>query len=182
MVLMILPIAAAAILFVALFFFMKNYFKFDKNFYISFFLIFIMFVSINLLMSDIKFGSGPDTNSIAFKPGELTITDPKAEYYVFFTKGKMDFTKLSAGVGNHLIDCYTVIGKSVIYIRPDVPTRILLYPTFGLIKLPNGMRYIPFFRNFYPNSAFKDDKPAINIKVNIIFGLVEITEEDPSRY
>lgn len=180
--LMILPIAAASILILALFFFMKSYFKFDKNFYISFFVLFIIIISINLIMSDIKFGTGPDTNSIAFKPGELTITDPKTEYYVFFTKGRMDFTKLSPGAGNHLIDCYTVIGKTTVYIRPDVPTRILLYPTFGLIKLPNGMRYIPFFRNFYPNKAFKEDTPAIDIKINIIFGVVDITEEDPSRY
>lgn len=179
---MIVPIAAATLLAVALFFFLRNYFKFDKNFYISFAVIAAILISINFLMSDIRFGSGPDTNSIIFKPGELVIYDPKAEYYVFFTKGRMDFTKLAPGAGNHLIDCYTVFGKTTIFIRPDVPTRILLYPTFGLIKLPNGMRYLPFFRNFYPNRAFKEDKPAIDIKINIMFGLVEITEDDPSRY
>lgn len=182
MLLMIIPIAAATLLGVSLFLFLKNYFKFDKNFYIPFGITILILISINILMSDIKIGSGPDTNSIAFRAGELVVYDPKTEYNVFFGKGKIDFTKLTPGAGNHLVDCYTFFGKSILFIRPDVPTRILLYPTFGLIKLPNGMKYIPFFRNFYPNKAYKDDTPAINIKINILFGLVEVTEEDPSRY
>ncbi|MCX7998042.1 MAG: hypothetical protein N3A69_03700 [Leptospiraceae bacterium] len=182
MVLMIVPIAAATLLGVALFLFLKSYFKFDKNFYIAFGIMLLIIISLNFLASDIRFGTGPDTNSLFVKPGELVVYDPKSEYYVFFTKGKIDFTKLAPGAGNHLIDCYAYFGKATVFIRPDVPTRILLYPTFGLIKLPNGMRYIPFFRNFYPNQAFKEDKPAIDIKINIMFGFVEVTEEDPSRY
>jgi hypothetical protein len=176
---MILPIAAAVIAVLGLFLFFRSYFKLDKNFYLSLLILLMMVLGINLVMSDIRIGSGPDTNSIAFKSNTLYITDTDAEYYVFFTKGIIDFTSITAGAGNHLIDCYTVFGKTKILIREDVPTRILLYPTFGLIKLPNGMRYIPFFRNFYPNKAFKKEVPAIDIKINIIFGIVEIEEERP---
>lgn len=177
MLLMILPVAAAVIAVLGLFLFLRSYFKLDKNFYLSLLILLMMVLGINMVMSDVRFGSGPDTNSIGFKASTLYITNTDAEYYVFFTNGTMDFTGVTPGAGNHLIDCYTVFGKSTILIRPDVPTRILLYPTFGLIKLPNGMKYIPFFRNFYPNKAFKKEVSAIDIKINIIFGIVEIKEE-----
>ena len=174
---MILPIAAAVVVVLGLFLFLKSYFKLDKNFYLSLLILLMIVIGINLIMSDIKFCSGPETNSIAFKASTLSVTDTDSEYYVFFTNGKMDFTGVPVGAGNYLIDCYTVFAKSTVIIRSDVPTRILLYPTFGLIKLPNGMRYIPFFRNFYPNKAFKKDTPALDIKINIIFGIVEIVEQ-----
>ena len=109
--------------------------------------------------------------------GKLVVHDPNSEYNVMFSSAVTDFTTLGVGGGNHLIDSNTVFAKNKLLIKADIPTRILLYPTLGLVKLPNGMRIIPFFKNIYTNKAYNDKAKAIDIKISSVFGVVEIEEK-----
>ncbi|MCB1144078.1 MAG: hypothetical protein H7A24_04730 [Leptospiraceae bacterium] len=157
---------------------MKFFFKFDSGFYKPFFTILLMVVGLNFLLSDFKFLSGSNTeiNTVFVKPGTLVVKDSDAEYNVMFTRGETDFTNFPVGGGNALIDSNTVFGKNRIIIRGDLPVRILIYPTLGLVQLPNGLKIIPFFKNVYTTKPFKPDSRAITIKINLVFGVVDVVE------
>jgi predicted membrane protein len=171
------PVLGAALLAIGAFFFLKYFFKFDSVFYKPFFTILLILIGMNFLLSDFKYGNSPDSNTLFIKDGVLNVNDPKSEYNVMFTKGTTNFTNLPVGGGNHLVDTNTVFAKNIILIRKDIPVRILVYPTLGLIQLPNGLKIIPFFKNIYTTKPFTDESKAINIKINMVFGVVEVREE-----
>lgn len=171
------PVAGALLFGVGLFLFLKFFFKLDKVFYKPFFTLLLIIIGLNIIISDLKFGMGSDSNTAIFKESSLTVTDPSAEYNVMFTKSTTDFTGLAAGGGNHLVDSNTVFAKNTVIIRADVPTRILIYPTLGVVKLPNGMKILPLFKNVYHNKSFTAESRAITIKVSIVFGSVDIVEQ-----
>ncbi|MDX1957881.1 MAG: hypothetical protein SFU98_04870 [Leptospiraceae bacterium] len=171
------PVAGAIFFAIGLYLFLKFFFNLDQKFYKPFFTLLLIVLGLNVVLSDFKFGSGPESNTAIFKESVLPVVDPNAEYNVMFTRSTTDFTGLPVGGGNTFIDSNTIFAKNIIEIKADVPTRILIYPTLGLVKLPNGIRIIPLFKNIYTNKVFKNDSKAITIKINIVFGAVEIIEK-----
>jgi hypothetical protein len=171
------PVAGAIFFAIGLFLFLKFFFKLDKGFYKPFFTLLLIVVGLNIVLSDFRFGTGPESNTAVFKETVLPVTDPTLDYNVMFTRSTTDFTSLPVGGGNHFIDTNTIFAKNIIRIRSDVPTRVLIYPTLGLVKLPNGIRLLPLFKNIYTNKSYNPENNAITIKVNIVFGAVEISEQ-----
>lgn len=171
------PLLGASIFILGILFFIKLFFNLTGTFYKAFFTIVLIVIGLNFAFTDLKIGETPGSNTLFFKMGKLTVAQPNTEYNIMFTSATTDFTSLPVGGGNHLIDSSTVFAKNKILIRRDTPTRILIYPTLGLVKLPNGMRIIPFFKNVYVNKAYNEKSKAIDIKISSLFGLIEIEEK-----
>ncbi len=171
------PAIIGIILFgVGLFFFLKFFFRFTKDFYKPAAVLFITVVGIQLMFSEWRFGGAPESNTIIGKGAPLSPTVASDTYNVFLGYGENDFTSMPVGVGNTFIETNTVLAKSTIYIKGDAPIRILIYPTLGVVTLPNGMKIIPFFRNVYKTKNYRDDQKAITLKINITLGAVDVIE------
>ena len=177
MVLFSSPLLGALLFIVGITLFIKFFFNLSAAFYKPFFTLLLIFIGLNVIFTDLRFGSTPESNTLFFKTGKLHVTDPNSEYNVMFTSAETDFTTLGVGGGNYLIDSNTVFARNKLIIKADTPTRILLYPTLGLVRLPNGMRIVPFFKNIYVNKTYNDKQKAVDIKISSVFGLVEIIEK-----
>ena len=177
MVLFSSPLLGALLFIVGIALFIKFFFNLSSAFFKPFFTLLLIFIGLNVIFTDLRFGSTPQSNTLFFKTGKLNVSDPNSEYNIMFTSAETDFTSIGVGGGNYLIDSNTVFARNKLIIKADTPTRILLYPTLGLVRLPNGMRIIPFFKNTYVNKSYNDKQKAIDIKISSIFGLVEIIEK-----
>ena len=171
------PTIIGIILFsVGLFFYLKIFFRFTKDFYKPAGVFLIILIGIQLMFSEWKIGGNPDSNTIVGKGPPLSPTVASDTYNVFFGYGENDFTAVPIGSGNTFIETNTVFAKSTIYIKADAPVRILIYPTLGVVTLPNGLRLVPFFKNIYKTKNYRDDAKAITLKINITLGAVDIIE------
>jgi predicted membrane protein len=160
---------------VGLFFFLKFFFRFTKDFYRPAAVFFIILIGIQMMFSEWRF-AGNDSNTIVGKGPAISPTVASDSYNVFFGLGEHDFTSLPVGSGNTFIETNTVFAKTTIYIKHDAPVRILIYPMLGVVTLPNGLRIVPFFKNVYKTKAYREDAKAITLKINISLGAVEIIE------
>ncbi|HMV45533.1 MAG TPA: hypothetical protein PK079_16150 [Leptospiraceae bacterium] len=161
---------------VGMFFFLRYFFKLNSVVYKPVGVVLIILVGIQMMFSELRFGGDPESNTIVGKGPAIAPTAPADTYNVFFGVGENDFTSIPVGSGNTFIETNTFMAKSNIYIRGDVPVRVLIYPTLGVVTLPNGLRFIPFFKNVYKTRAYNDNEKAITIKVNITLGAVNIME------
>jgi hypothetical protein len=177
MILFSSPVLGAILFILGIALFIKFFFNLSSAFFKPFFTLLLIFIGLNVIFTDLRFGSTPESNTLIFKTGKLIVHDPNSEYNVMFSSAITDFTTLGVGGGNYLIDSNTVFAKNKLLIKADTPTRILLYPTLGLVKLPNGMRIIPFFKNIYTNKAYNEKAKAVDIKISSVFGVVEIEEK-----
>lgn len=171
------PLIGGVVFLLGVLIFIKIFFNLTSSFYKAFFTIVLIVIGLNFAFTDFKMGVSPGSNTLFFKTGKLKVNPPNTEYNIMFTSAQTDFTGLTVGGGNYLIDSNTVFAKNKILIRSDIPTRVLIYPTMGLVKLPNGMRIIPFFKNVYVNKVYNEKHKAIDIKVSSLFGLIEIEEK-----
>ncbi len=171
------PLLGALLFILGIALFLKFFFNLSSAFFKPFFTIILIFIGLNFVFTDLRMGNSPNSNTLLLKGGKLVVNDPNSEYNVMFSSATTDFTTLGVGGGNHLVDSNTIFAKNKILIKSDVPTRILLYPTLGLVKLPNGMRLIPFYKNIYTNKIYNDKSKAIDIKISSFFGVIEIIEK-----
>jgi hypothetical protein len=171
------PTILGLILFaVGLFFFLKYFFRFTKDFYKPAGVFLIILVGVQMMFSEWRIGNNPDSNTIVGKGPPISPTTASDTYNVFFGLGEHDFTQVPVGSGNTFIETNTFFAKTTIYIKGSVPIRVLIYPTLGVVTLPNSLRIIPFFKNVYKTRAFNENEKSITIKINITLGAVEIIE------
>ncbi len=173
----IAPTIIGIILFgVGMFFFLRYFFKLNSVVYKPVGVFLIILVGVQMMFSELRFGNDPESNTIVGKGPAIAPTVASDTYNVFFGVGENDFTGLPVGNGNTFIETNTMFAKSNIYIKGDAPVRVLIYPTLGVVTLPNGLKFIPFFKNVYKTKAYSDSEKAITIKVNITLGAVSIIE------
>ena len=176
----IAPTIIGIILFaVGMFLFLRHFFKFSSVIYKPVGVFLIIVIGIQMIFSEWRFTNAPDPNTIIGKgPPIAPLEDKPADTYnVFLGVGEHDFTNLKA-TANNFIEANTFAGKTVIKIKGQTPIRFLIYPTLGVVTLPTGLRFIPFFKNVYKTPAYKEDERAITIKINITLGAVDIIEVD----
>ena len=174
----IAPTIIGIILFsVGMFFFLRYFFKLNSVVYKPVGVFMIILIGIQMMFSELRFGSDPEgSNTIVGKGPAIAPTVASDTYNLFCGVGENDFTGLPVGSGNTFIETNTMFAKSNIYIKGDAPVRVLIYPTLGVVTLPNGLRFIPFFKNVYKTRAYNENEKAITIKVNITLGAVTIIE------
>ena len=143
--------------------------------------IFKVLIGIFLILLGIKILVGRDFfPHHHFKPeetvfGEKVYDNPESgkEYTVLFAKGVYDFTNVDLEKGNFYAKVSTVFGGSQIIIPRDKPVRVKADAVFAGAELPDGNTAV-FGSTIYESDSWSSDIPSIDIKVDVVFGGVQV--------
>jgi len=121
-----------------------------------------------------NFHTGP--NEVVF--GEKLYSAPfeHSEYNVIFSKGMFDFRNVDLSKGSQSYKVSTVFGGSQIKINKDMPVRIVADAVFAGAELPDGNTAV-FGNSTYTSSSYNPDSANLNIKVDVVFGGVQVLRE-----
>ena len=97
------------------------------------------------------------------------------EYTVLFAKGVYDFTNVDLDKGNFRVKVSTVFGGSQIIIPRHKPVRITADAVFAGAELPDGNTAV-FGTTIYESDTWSPDSASINIKVDVVFGGVQVIQ------
>lgn len=95
------------------------------------------------------------------------------EYSVVFGKGVYDFTHVDLSQGDFNVKVSTVFGGSIIKIDDSMPVRIDADAVFAGAELPDGNSAV-FGSTHYKTDSYQSDSASLNIKVDVVFGGVQI--------
>ena len=106
---------------------------------------------------------------------ERTYNNPESgkEYTVLFARGVYDFTNVDLSKGSYHTKISTVFGGTQIIVPRDVPVRIKADAVFAGAELPDGNTAV-FGNSVYESDSWSADSAAINIKVDVVFGGVQV--------
>jgi predicted membrane protein len=115
-----------------------------------------------------------------FKPEETIFSErtyddpePDKDYTVLFAKGVYDFTNVDLSKGSFRTKISTVFGGTQIIIPRDAPVRITADAVFAGAELPDGNTAV-FGTSVYESESWSPDSASINIKVDVVFGGVQV--------
>ncbi len=130
-----------------------------------------------IMSTDLRFFSGEyQQNTVIFMENTLMATESNRDYHVVFAKGNIDFTQMKTDKGNIYVEVNTVLAKTVIYVKSDMPVRIIYHPSIAYVRYPDGRGIFPIKKTAYKTPKWDDNAKAITIRINIAFGLVDIIE------
>ena len=95
------------------------------------------------------------------------------EYTVLFAKGVYDFTNVNLDQGSFRAKVSTVFGGAQIIIPKDKPVRIKVDAVFAGAELPDGNNAV-FGTTIYESDSWRADTASIDIKVDVVFGGVQV--------
>ena len=95
------------------------------------------------------------------------------EYTVLFAKGVYDFTNVDLEKGSFHAKISTVFGGTQIIIPRDKPVKITADAVFAGAELPDGNTAV-FGTTVYESDSWRPDTAAIIIKVDVVFGGVQV--------
>lgn len=97
----------------------------------------------------------------------------KDELNTIFGKSIIDLTKNS--VNDDTIKINVIFGHSKIKLNKDLPALVKLDSAFAGAKLPDET--VTSFGNYvYKTKSYETDKPYLKVKVDVVFGAVDIVE------
>lgn len=99
--------------------------------------------------------------------------EPGKEYTVLFGKGVYDFTNVDLSKGNYRVKVSTVFGGAQIIIPRDKPVRIKADAVFAGADMPDGNTAV-FGTTVYESDSWSPDSAYIDIKVDVVFGGVQV--------
>lgn len=95
------------------------------------------------------------------------------EYTVLFAKGVYDFTNVDLEKGSFRTKVSTVFGGAQIIVPGDKPVRVQADAVFAGAELPDGNNAV-FGTSVYESESWTPDTASINIKVDVVFGGVQV--------
>ena len=136
--------------------------------------IFLVVLGVKLLFG--RFGHhsfrGPSESTV-FNERIYHNPDPDKEYSVVFAKGVYDFTGVDLSGGSYRTEISTIFGGSQIIIPREAPVRITADAVFSGAELPDGNTAV-FGTTVYESESFSPDSAYIDIKLNVVFGGVQV--------
>jgi predicted membrane protein len=115
-----------------------------------------------------------------FRPEETIFTEktysdlePGMEYTVLFGKGVYDFTNVDLTKGSFHTKISTVFGGTQIIIPRNAPVKIQADAVFAGAELPDGNTAV-FGSSVYESDSWSPDTASINIKLDVVFGGVQV--------
>lgn len=115
-----------------------------------------------------------------FEPEETIFSDktydnPESnkEYTVLFGKGVYDFTGVDLSNGSFHTKISTVFGGTQIIVPREAPVRITADAVFAGAELPDNNTAV-FGSSVYESDNWRPDSASINIKVDVVFGGVQV--------
>jgi predicted membrane protein len=97
------------------------------------------------------------------------------EYSVVFAKGVYDFTNVDLEQGSFHVKISTVFGGTQIIIPADKPVRIQAEAVFAGAELPGGNNAV-FGTSIFESESWSPDTASIDIKVEVVFGGVQVIQ------
>jgi len=152
---------------------------FNVDFPVFKILIAFLFIYLGLRILFGSFGlfslkSGP--NDVIFSERFFSSPYEHPEYNVVFAHGVFDFRDIDLSEGTKNIKIGTVFGGSQIKIKRDMPVRINADAVFAGAELPDGNTAV-FGSSTYTSESFNPDSAHLNIKIDVVFGGVQILRE-----
>lgn len=135
---------------------------------------FFIYLGIRILFGSFgmfRFETGPD--DVIFNEREFVRPEHNKEYNIVFGKGNFDFTDVDLSEGNVNVKIGTVFGATEIRIDPDMPVKIVADAVFAGAELPDGNTAV-FGSSSYESESFRQDSNHLKIKLDVVFGGVEI--------
>ena len=97
-------------------------------------------------------------------------------YNLKFKGATIDLNAVSLSKGNVRIDINGSFGGGVVFLNPDIPTRINADISFGGVTFPDGSA-VGFGHGRYESPGFKPDSPHLFINVDASFGGLRFTTD-----
>lgn len=121
-----------------------------------------------------RFETGPD--DVFFSEREFYEPEHNKEYNVVFGQGNFDFTRVDLSQGTVNIKIGTVFGGTKVKIDRDMPVKIVADAVFAGAEMPDGSTAV-FGSTSYQSETFNPDSNHLKIKLDVVFGGVEIKRE-----
>jgi predicted membrane protein len=112
-------------------------------------------------------------NDVIFGEKRFDYFEDNKEYNVIFGKGVYDLRDEDLERGTKKVKLSTVFGGSEVKISKDIPVRIRVDAAFAGAELPNGNTAV-FGNTSYESPDFDPAKPFLDIKIDVVFGGVEV--------
>lgn len=135
------------------------------------------FIGIRILLGSFgvfNFHTGP--NDVVFGEKYYSAPFEHSEYNVIFSKGIFDFRNVDLSQGTQNYKISTVFGSSQIKISDSIPVKINADAVFAGAELPDGNTAV-FGNSSYTSQNFKSDSAHLYIKVDCVFGGVQVLRE-----
>ena len=135
---------------------------------------FFIFLGLKVLFGRVLIPEGKiGPHETIFTEREYDTPENGKEYTVVFGKGVYDFTDVDLGNGDFNAKVSTVFGGSVIRIDDSMPVKIDADAVFAGAELPDGNTAV-FGSTHYRSDSYSPDSASLNIKVDVVFGGVQI--------
>jgi len=136
--------------------------------------IFLILMGIKVLFGRVFFPSHHfDPEDTIFNERVYDNPESGKEYTVLFARGVYDFTNVNLENGSFHAKVSTVFGGTQIIIPRDKPVRITADAVFAGAELPDGNSAV-FGTTVYESDSWRSDTAAIDIKVDVVFGGVQV--------
>lgn len=151
----------------------KAVFNLDVPVFRIVFSIIIIYIGLSMLTG--TSGIKNTKNKAVFQEKKLEYQKNVSEYSVIFSKGDLDLTKIIL-TENKSIEYNVVFGSGELTINSKTPAKITASAAFGETKLPDG-NSVSFATTVYKTKAYKEGEKYLDLKVNAVFGGLEIKEK-----
>ncbi len=137
-----------------------------------------LYIGLKILTGSFGFkGLKGEENDVAFGEKQFSeISKDDTEFNVLFGKGTFDFRNINLSEASFNVKINTVFGGSIIKIKKDLPVKIKADAVLAGAKLPNG-NTTAFGTTFYQSENFQEDSNHLFLKLDIVFGGIEIETE-----
>lgn len=153
---------------------MKVVFNIDFPVFKVVFGIFLVLIGLNVIFGRTVFRERHFTEEeTIFNERVYDMPESGKEYSVVFAKGVYDFTNVDLSKGSIHTKVSTVFGGCQIIIPIDKPVRIQADAVFAGAELPDGNTAV-FGNSIYESDNYRPDSAAIEIKVDVVFGGVQV--------
>ncbi len=97
------------------------------------------------------------------------------DYSIVFGKANYDLSAISLEGKSINASVNVVFGEAKVKVNTNMPVRIVAGSAFGEAVLPNG-NTVAFGKSIYESPSFKEGSPALNIKADVAFGSLKISD------
>jgi predicted membrane protein len=155
---------------------LKTFFNINIPLFRIIFALFFIWIGIKILIGGPIFKS--NKNGVVFGEARIDagdINQSKDEYSIVFGRGTIDLTKIELDKINNEININTIFAYSMIKLNSEIPAVINVDSAFARAKFPDETE-TSFGSYTYKTKSFNEEKPYFKIKVDLIFGALDIIE------
>jgi len=122
------------------------------------------------------FGSCKGKNGAIFSEASIKTNTPGKKYTTLFGSSMVDLSGIQLKDENVKVNSYTVFGSTIMIIPKGIPVIVKANVVFASAKFPDDSS-AGFGDKVYRSDNFYNEKPALVIDADVVFGELVIREE-----